>query len=173
MTTPGVPDIYQGGELLDLSLVDPDNRRPVDYELRARMLDELQDLLDSPDADEINAMILAGDERAKMYFTARLLRLRTDESALFKGDYRPIGVKGSDHWIVFARESEDSFLVVCVPRFPSTWPERRGGTIPLPPEAADMKWKEVLSGRELTPGSDLSTLELPLPWGVLVTVSPP
>ena len=48
-TVPGVPDLYQGNEVMDLSLVDPDNRRPVDYEMRRRMLDELETLSQQPD----------------------------------------------------------------------------------------------------------------------------
>jgi (1->4)-alpha-D-glucan 1-alpha-D-glucosylmutase len=71
LTTPGVPDIDQGCELLDLSLVDPDNRRPVDYLRRAALLYDLKPLLAAPDPARLQAMAEARDVSAKLYMTAR------------------------------------------------------------------------------------------------------
>src|SRR5262245_7840213 len=88
LMSPGVPDIYQGNELWDYSLVDPDNRRLVDYPTRLRMLEELRPALDGKAAD-LPAFIAellanAADGRIKLYLTARLLRLRTQRLALFR-----------------------------------------------------------------------------------------
>ena len=88
-TSPGVPDLYQGNELVDLSLVDPDNRRPVDYAPRAELLDDLRGL-DPTDLGRV-AQALAGapqDGRAKLLVTWRLLELRRRRLELLReGDY--------------------------------------------------------------------------------------
>ncbi|WP_287978800.1 malto-oligosyltrehalose synthase [Sphingomonas sp.] len=92
-TVPGVPDLYQGTELDDLSLVDPDNRRPVDYALRQRLI--------------------ADGMRAKMRLIADLLALRRAEPALFAdGDYRPVAVSGSDRIVAFERSAAGKTLKV-------------------------------------------------------------
>ncbi len=113
-TSPGVPDFYQGTELVDLSLVDPDNRRPVDYALRRRLLDEV--------AQERPANLLAEveDGRMKLFAIRSLLRFRRDHHGLFaEGDYQPLVVDGplSDRVIAFKRAQEDGELIVCVARF--------------------------------------------------------
>ncbi|MBC8023258.1 MAG: malto-oligosyltrehalose synthase, partial [Burkholderiales bacterium] len=77
LTSPGVPDIYQGNETWDFSLVDPDNRRPVDYERRRRMLGELAKLGDKPGAALGEIFRGLDDGRAKLYVVWRLLQLRT------------------------------------------------------------------------------------------------
>jgi (1->4)-alpha-D-glucan 1-alpha-D-glucosylmutase len=114
LTVPGVPDIYQGGELWDFSLVDPDNRRPVDFAQRRRLLDEISG---------ISAGELAGkyeDGREKLFVTARLLGLRRDYPDLFAaGDYQPLGIseeRNSDRLCAFTRSYRDGALVVAVPR---------------------------------------------------------
>ena len=90
LTVPGVPDTYQGTELPDYSLVDPDNRRPVDYDLRQRMLED-------------------GDAHSKMSLVARLLAGRRDAPALFAGkSYRVIEVEGERADRVLAFEREDA-----------------------------------------------------------------
>ncbi len=92
-TLPGVPDLYQGTELADLSLVDPDNRRPVDYDLRQRVLVE--------------------GMPAKMQLIADLLALRRAEPGLFAGgDYRPVEVSGSDRVVAFTRSANGRTLKV-------------------------------------------------------------
>jgi (1->4)-alpha-D-glucan 1-alpha-D-glucosylmutase len=117
-TFPGVPDVYQGCELWDFSLVDPDNRRPVDYAKRQQFLKEikageaketwLQELLASPE-----------DARVKLYLLYKVLHLRNEMKALFdKGDYVPLQLKGkhSEHAIAFARRHENDWCLVVVPR---------------------------------------------------------
>ena len=88
LTVPGVPDIYQGGELWDFSLVDPDNRRPVDWGGGAALLDEISDAeprRDSPSTGRTGAKSCLS--------TARLLGLRADPPALFAaGDYQPLDI---------------------------------------------------------------------------------
>ena len=119
-TSPGVPDCYQGNEILDLSLVDPDNRRPVDYGVRREMLDALSALPDAPGQAALREVF--GDAtrgRAKLFVMARLLRLRREREALFaEGDYTPLRTGGSHakHVIAFARRRGKDCIVTVVPR---------------------------------------------------------
>ncbi|MCU1616748.1 MAG: malto-oligosyltrehalose synthase, partial [Frankiales bacterium] len=95
LTMPGVPDVYQGTELWDLSLVDPDNRRPVDYDLRRRLLAELDDGT-VPEVDDTGA--------AKLLVVSRTLRARRDHPEWFDG-YEPVTATGpgADHAVAFDR----------------------------------------------------------------------
>ena len=114
LTCPGVPDIYQGTELWDLSLVDPDNRRPVDYQIRERLLSELN--TDEPElstvwADRFNGQI-------KLWLVNKLLELRKKYPKLFsKGQYISLQVKGDykDSVIAFARARKNTWAVIVVP----------------------------------------------------------
>jgi (1->4)-alpha-D-glucan 1-alpha-D-glucosylmutase len=110
-TMPGIPDFYQGTELWDLSLVDPDNRRPVDFTARMKAFDAIGDRPDWP--------LLADswhDGRIKLALTRRLLALRTELRTVFRdGVYQPLGLKGPhrDHVVAFARASgRDAAIVV-------------------------------------------------------------
>ncbi|MBX3619102.1 MAG: malto-oligosyltrehalose synthase [Rhizobacter sp.] len=120
-TSPGVPDLYQGNELIDLSLVDPDNRRPVDFALRERHLGTLETLAARPDAAEC-ARALAQephDGRAKLWLTWRLLQRRAEQPELFRdGRYLPLTVTGArqDHVLAYARQQGEATLVVIVGR---------------------------------------------------------
>jgi (1->4)-alpha-D-glucan 1-alpha-D-glucosylmutase len=113
LTVPGVPDIYQGNEIWDLSLVDPDNRRPVDYIKRRAMLDSLggstpEDLLGN-----------WRDGRIKLFLTQRMLQFRREQAALFEhGSYEPLSLMGefADSCISFARRSGGRAIVVLAPR---------------------------------------------------------
>jgi (1->4)-alpha-D-glucan 1-alpha-D-glucosylmutase len=121
ITSPGVPDIYQGNEIMDLSLVDPDNRRPVDYGLRARLLDSLAQLADSRQlAREVKALAASGlDGRAKMWLAWRVLELRRAQPDLFKlGDYLPLQPHGThaDHVIAYLRRHAGRSLIVIAGR---------------------------------------------------------
>jgi (1->4)-alpha-D-glucan 1-alpha-D-glucosylmutase len=105
---PGLPDIYQGCELWDHSLVDPDNRRTVDYALRAAMLAEARD-------DPAAARASWLDGRVKLFVTAKLLRLRRERRATFlDGPYTPLEIEGSlgDRVVAFARTD----VIVIAPR---------------------------------------------------------
>ena len=119
---PGVPDVYQGCELWNLSLVDPDNRRPVDYALRAALLDRLQ--IDDPPSAEIARDALRDwrDGRIKLLVTARALHLRHERRDVFEtGEYLPLSATGPQarHVIAFARRSLDRWVIALVPRRPS------------------------------------------------------
>jgi (1->4)-alpha-D-glucan 1-alpha-D-glucosylmutase len=126
-SVPGVPDFYQGSELWDLSLVDPDNRRPVDYALRARYLDELQqtEMKDGAAAMCTDLLASLSDGRAKLWTAHRLLELRRKEHTLFRhGEYIPLQVSGDrqEHAIAFLRRDQatgQSILAV-MPRFACT-----------------------------------------------------
>ena len=115
LTLPGVPDIYQGSELWDLSLVDPDNRRPVDFAKR-------QTLLNSTDGDQ--ARLLAGwrDGAVKQFLIQKVLCCRRENPAVFRGgDYIPLDTEGrhAGHVIAFARHSGLAWVVAVAPRFPA------------------------------------------------------
>jgi (1->4)-alpha-D-glucan 1-alpha-D-glucosylmutase len=120
--SPGVPDIYQGNELLAFNLTDPDNRRPVDFERRERLLGMLKKEAESShDLPRFAETLLSDihDGRAKLYITWRALNYRRDNSALFsEGDYMPLSVAGSKkaHLCAFAWHKGGKRLVVAVPR---------------------------------------------------------
>ena len=119
LTSPGVPDIYQGNELWDLSLVDPDNRRAVDYELRRQMFDRIKRpaTADAKFPDEF--LENPFDGRLKLYLTSQLLCLRKELPELFESaDYIPLKVEGEkfDHAVAFARRMQDKTLLVIAPR---------------------------------------------------------
>lgn len=113
MTLPGVPDLYQGTEGWDLSLVDPDNRRPVDWAW-------LTERLDSVAGADPEALAAAWpDGRIKHWLTARLLRLRREDPELFaRGDYAPVPAQGpaAEHVVAWRRSLDGRHLVVAVPR---------------------------------------------------------
>lgn len=120
LTAPGVPDIYQGTELWDLSLVDPDNRRPVDYGQRQRLLSELIMKENANTAHALPEIILSADEGAmKLFLIAKALTARRDQPELFaNGSYAPLTAEGpqSNHVCAFFRQLRDSSAIVVVPR---------------------------------------------------------
>jgi (1->4)-alpha-D-glucan 1-alpha-D-glucosylmutase len=116
ITSPGFPDFYQGSELWDLNLVDPDNRRPVDYERRKRILNEIKN------SSDIVGEVLSTKEdgRIKMFLMWKALEVRKKFSDLFqKGDYQPLEAQGSfkNNVIAFARTYEKQFVITIAPRF--------------------------------------------------------
>jgi (1->4)-alpha-D-glucan 1-alpha-D-glucosylmutase len=120
LTAPGVPDVYQGMERPNFSLVDPDNRRPVDFEQAGRQLGEVE----SADAAAVTRLMLGDwrDGRAKLFITWRLLQLRREFAELFAhGDYEPLQVSGArkDHVLAFARKNEDTCITVVLSRWPA------------------------------------------------------
>jgi malto-oligosyltrehalose synthase/4-alpha-glucanotransferase len=113
MTAPGIPDVYQGTELWDLSLVDPDNRRPVDYEKRALWLKELKE---SADIKELWDSRYEG--KIKLWLQHLLLQDRKLHAEAYKsGLYLPLEVKGkyADHILAYARKGVESSTIVVVP----------------------------------------------------------
>jgi (1->4)-alpha-D-glucan 1-alpha-D-glucosylmutase len=130
---PGVPDFYQGTELWDFSLVDPDNRRAVDYERRRALLADLDaDCAREGRGAVASRLIAAPDDRTKLFATAAMLRFRQEQRDLFdRGDYRPIEVLGAraDHLFAFARTEGARQAIVAVPRLVATLTP----DLPLPP----------------------------------------
>ena len=111
---PGVADIYQGNELWDLSLVDPDNRRPVDFDARRRELDWLRAHADDRAKLVKTLLKCPQDGRIKLYITQRLLCLRRERPHLFVGaSYAPL--RGNQHVAAFARTAEGQVLVIAAP----------------------------------------------------------
>jgi len=123
ITAPGVPDFYQGTELWDLSLVDPDNRRPVDWALRQRLLDGLVTKIGLSHQRGGLAHDLVKwweDGRIKLYVIREALAARRVHTALFQqGDYAPLDASGglAEHVCAFARVTPDDAAIVVVPRF--------------------------------------------------------
>ncbi len=166
---PGVVDVYQGAELWDLNLVDPDNRRPVDFERRAKMLDALEPLLCHAAAGQPG--VAASVRRLldewpagaiKLLVTAAGLRLRRDHPELFAtGRYEPLEVDGplSDHVVAYLRSHEHRHVVVVAPRFVSgmmddeAWPlgsEAWGGAdLRLPDALAGQTFHNILTGESV------------------------
>ena len=105
ITCPGVPDFYQGTELWDLNLADPDNRRPVNFQKRQELLAEVAKLR----PEGANELLLnPGDGKAKIYLIYKALELRRKQRLLFEeGVYLPLAVKGSlaEHVVAFCRKS--------------------------------------------------------------------
>ena len=154
IAAPGVPDVYQGTELTDLSLVDPDNRRPVDYARRAQLLAELDA---HPDRLALARGLAAGhdDDRLKLFVTSTALRVRRDHAALFlEGSYVPLGAVGprAKHVVAFARRHEGALAIVVAPRLvASLYGDKRAWVdtyLTLPDEIAD-----ALEGREAIVGA--------------------
>lgn len=123
LTSPGVPDIYQGTELWDFSLVDPDNRRAVDFGLRRRVLNGLRKPSDHGNLDakeSARQLVVNGrDGRIKLYTISQTLNERRRRSALFeRGDYVPLQIigRGCDHACAFARVWRDQWSITVVPR---------------------------------------------------------
>jgi (1->4)-alpha-D-glucan 1-alpha-D-glucosylmutase len=121
---PGVPDFYQGTELWDFSLVDPDNRRPVDYRRRQTLLADLDAACAREGRSAVASQLIAGlDDRTKLFATATMLRFRQGQHDLFsQGDYRPIHVSGAraGHLFAFARRLGSRAAIVAVPRLVAT-----------------------------------------------------
>ena len=168
LTVPGVPDIYQGADLWEFSLVDPDNRRPVDFGLRQRLLG---DLLQSSEGDSalrthrLSQMLRNWrDGRIKLYLTQMLLGLRAADPELFRsGSYEPFKVHGAsaDHVVAFLRRHGDRQILVVAGRLFATlmrksenvydgaalWGETgvRTGTNQI------REWTNVLTGERVQP----------------------
>jgi (1->4)-alpha-D-glucan 1-alpha-D-glucosylmutase len=120
-----VPDIYQGCELWDLSVVDPDNRRPVDFARREAEMADLADRLKTPEERPALFKTLMHEwqgGRVKLAVTALLLALRRQEPELFStGDYQPVVIEGdrSDWAFGYVRASRDRRLAVVIARYPA------------------------------------------------------
>jgi (1->4)-alpha-D-glucan 1-alpha-D-glucosylmutase len=162
ITSPGIPDLYQGTELWDFSLVDPDNRRPVDFSRRTQMLSELK-RLEAGDPAQLVRELLASwtDGRIKMYLMWKALEFRRAHARLFEAsDYLPLSASGQgrEHLLAFARRKGDKWAMVAVPRLiaglcaPGRPPLGRrvwkDAVLNLPPGAPG-RWVNVFTGKSL------------------------
>jgi (1->4)-alpha-D-glucan 1-alpha-D-glucosylmutase len=165
ITAPGVPDFYQGTELWDYCLVDPDNRRPVDYAVRKKMLDGLKTTAArTPAADLCRQLtVTKEDGRIMLYLVYKALRFRKANSPLFEhGDYVPLEADGigSRHICAFERRNQETSAITAVPRLlthiapgpelplgKTVW----GDTIlMIPGSEAGIHYRNILSGQQLT-----------------------
>jgi (1->4)-alpha-D-glucan 1-alpha-D-glucosylmutase len=164
LTAPGVPDIYQGNELWDWSLVDPDNRRPVDFEVRKRLLEEVRGWPTGSSGDELSAALESiEDGRVKMLVISIALQVRTAHEKLFReGSYLPLKVSGerATHLLAYARKRGDEVAIVAIPRlylrllgekhrFPhgaDVWGDTR---IELPKKIAGVAFKNAMTGEQV------------------------
>ncbi|SCK58404.1 (1-_4)-alpha-D-glucan 1-alpha-D-glucosylmutase [Variovorax sp. HW608] len=183
--SPGVPDIYQGCELIDRSLVDPDNRRAVDYAQRERRLQELQSLASGPEpelAPAVRALVdTATDGRAKLWLTWRLLALRAREAEFFReGSYEPLEVQGprARHLVAFMRRHRGRVLIALAVRFfatldgPAVWRTTgassgwsgqawEGAELLLPPGTGVLEFEDCITGiRHYASSERLSVAQL-------------
>lgn len=181
IAAPGIPDFYQGSELWDFRLVDPDNRQPVDYEMRSRLMAEMEAVFNRP-AEEFRqkfAQELVAqrrDGRIKLYLTRSALLYRRERAPLFlEGNYLPLEGVGEkkEHLCAFARTWQDQTVIIVVPRLmtglipdPKTPPLGRavwGDTsIRLPPEFRSEAYSNILTGACLVPEKVDNRPALPL-----------
>ena len=179
LTLPGMPDIYQGAELWDFSLVDPDNRRPVDYQTRIELLEDITAALARHRRTALLDMLEDWrDGRIKLAVITTLLNYRRDHAKLFaEGEYQPLAATGptADQICAFARCHEDDALIVAAARFPARskadhdW---SGTEIPWPQAmSSQTAWRDLLGGRIVErhgEAVDVSTLLEAMPIAVLV-----
>lgn len=168
LTAPGVPDIYQGTELWDFSLVDPDNRRPVNYARRLEHLTQLEvfDALPGPElTGRVQGLLeSAEDGRAKLHLIRRILQQRRAQEALFRdGSYEPLAVVGdrAAHLCAFLRRHGDEAMLTAAGRWFARLPsageaaplgEAIWGSdtwITLPPQSPWREAENVLTGERL------------------------
>ncbi len=170
-TVPGVPDFYQGNEIWDFSLVDPDNRRSVDFEVRRLLIERAQGI----QPDELLRDWRSGE--IKLWVTQKLLTLRRSRPDLFReGDYRPLQASGTfaDHTIAYCRLHRGSAVAVVVPRLFAGI-----GTPPLGPVwddtcvslGAQRNWRDVFTGHSFSLAEQVPLRELfaVLPFAVLTS----
>jgi (1->4)-alpha-D-glucan 1-alpha-D-glucosylmutase len=144
LTCPGVPDLYQGDELWDLSLVDPDNRRPVDFDARRELLDQIE----SP--SQCGGTLPRAQGLSKLWLIHRVLDHRRRHPDAYAGGYTPLTPAGprSDHVVAFSRGD----LVTVVPRLVRTLEVAGGwGTTAL--ELPEGEWRSILTEADVHTGS--------------------
>jgi (1->4)-alpha-D-glucan 1-alpha-D-glucosylmutase len=180
LTMPGVPDIYQGGELAAFSLVDPDNRRPVDFARRRVMLAALdetseQDAHGHPGTGDWcadcpgSAVARASLDAGKLLVCSRAVRLRRDHPAWFAGGYEPLVASGParEHAVAFNRSGQ---CVTVATRLPAGL-RRKGGWQDTTLRLSPGQWQDVLTGTT-HPGGDVALADLTAGLPVALLVRP-
>jgi (1->4)-alpha-D-glucan 1-alpha-D-glucosylmutase len=167
LTSPGVPDTYQGNEVWDFSLVDPDNRRTVDYDSRRELLKSLKDST-GESGPRLAARDIAGNIKngaAKLFLTWKVLHARQSYRAVFEdGEYAAMQAMGAkaEHVVAFSRTSADTRVITVAPRLwaglwagssievpdSSAWEDT---TIEIPADTASV-YRNLLTGEAVSPG---------------------
>jgi (1->4)-alpha-D-glucan 1-alpha-D-glucosylmutase len=175
ITAPGVPDFYQGTELWDLSLVDPDNRRPVDYDQRRDWLAEFK-RRETEDRGALLRDLLAHwqDGKVKLYLVYQALNFRRAHHALFRdGDYAPLTVSGDlkEHVCAFARTHGNGSVLAIAPRLVRTLIGPHGSALSAAiwsdtsltlPKGVAPRWHHIFTGEEIETAQGGRTGTLPL-----------
>ena len=193
LTSPGVPDLYQGDELWNFSLVDPDNRRPVEYDRGAQLLGHLMSPLgDTTQTLPPLKLTDVATDAAKLALIHRLLSLRASRPALFAhGTYRPLAAHGprGEHIVAFARHlsavppNAPQSAIIVVPRLTHSFAPLsppigdlwRDTVLHLPADLATTHWLDAISGRDLDPSERASTdpaLSIPVPISLVLSSAP-
>ena len=175
LTCPGVPDIYQGQEMWDFSLVDPDNRRPVNFERRSRASEELAARAETEPLRQICEELLRNyrDGRMKLWVTMQTLNCRRQHARLFQaGEYVPLNVTRGreDHVVAFARRHASELAVVAAPRLSYTLMKGKeeppmgavwgDSELQLPEHVAGANLQNILTGEALFAGRSVLCREV-------------
>ena len=174
-TVPGMPDFYQGNEIWDFSLVDPDNRREIDFAKRSQLLAALSDRAPA------DLLVNWRDGSIKLFATQKLLQLRARHPTLFaSGNYESVTVTGNfrDHVIAFTRNDASLALLIVAPRLtaklgsPPVGPVWDDTRLVLPDESSG--WRDVFTDRVFASGQSLLVRALfaELPFAVLEKIAP-
>ena len=162
IAAPGIPDIYQGSELWDLSYVDPDNRRPVDYTTREEYLSSFRRMKKEEKGKQLKEFKKNyGNGKLKMYSLHKALMERRENQELFEhGEYQPLKISGrkDEEFLAFARHNEKQWYVVVIPvlvteifeekEFKPFEKVMQDHWLSLPKDAP-VKWENVFTGEKL------------------------
>ena len=177
-TAPGVPDLYQGAELWELSLVDPDNRRPVDYQKRRKFLQDIKTESSQDILQLIKELITTKENgKIKLFLTHQLLTARKTYPELFQnGDYQEIEVTGKhkDSIVAFSRNYRDKTIVAIAPRFLTKI--IKPGQLPLGMEVwsdtslklANNNWHNLIDGQTIAGDTAVGKILQNFPVALLV-----
>lgn len=175
ITAPGVPDFYQGTELWDFTLVDPDNRRPVDYHYRTSLLERIKDKQKESIQEFLNNKESGG---IKLYLIYKSLQVRRNYQDVFlKGEYIPLNVKGTfEHNVLaYARKFNNTWIIVVIGRFlnieiqHNSWQD----TSIILPSGAPCRWQNVLAQSSLKVSQEIPVTDVltPFPLALLISSS--
>jgi (1->4)-alpha-D-glucan 1-alpha-D-glucosylmutase len=190
-TSPGMPDLYQGDEIWNFAMVDPDNRRPVDYELREKLLDQIIAAQDGP-AEKLTrfAHELAHrpeDGRIKLHVIRGALWARSARTELFTaGRYEPLEADGpaARHVFAFARVNDSAAAITIVPRLAATFVDDPAKApvgdlwtdtvVRLPEHLHRRSWRLAFTGERLSPsGQTLAVAQALASFPVALLVADP
>jgi (1->4)-alpha-D-glucan 1-alpha-D-glucosylmutase len=178
LTSPGVPDIYQGTEFWDDSLVDPDNRRHPDFDARVEAVSHLED------AEIAELVASKRDGRIKLFVTGRILNFRRGHRDLFaRGEYSPVKAEGvaADHVVAYMRMTPEATILVVTPRLAYRLAHQKaasvddraiwlGTTLSLPDSVAGAEWTDLFTGQPFEGDPEhVEALFATMPVAVLVS----